>query len=250
MRRKNPILLPGKELWNIHFEPLACGRIPTELRKKELSALFSVAKSRGWATPEDCQKWLNNISNLNCQNVWENCQPWVSRLNPKEERDGQAIASWMTLYNIVKYCNLVKSLRPPYRGLRHKEISKLEDSLLKAIEIELIGKEFKHESKRHFLGLLICELCSNKEDWKVQEGKISESWLALVKSLYGKEYYTFRDSIEGSTPWLLTPSHGFLYQGKWLLPNINKVEFKIKELYKPHMFNRYNTLELIYKKLQ
>lgn len=248
MKRKKPILLPGKELWSIHYEALAAGRMPKELKHRELNPLFTLATQRNWVTKEEAGKMLDQCINGNVDNVWHKAQLWISALNPKEEEDGQPIAGWLTLYNLKKYANFIRSLRPPYEGLKIDELGILQDKLIKAIEVEQIEKKSNEACKRHFLGIIICKLCKDNPEWKIREdGTMSESWTQLLKEMFGKEYYNQEINTKSKKPWVLTPSHGFIKQGKWLLPPENIVNHKIKELYKALLIDKYNNLEALRK---
>lgn len=250
MRRKNPILLPGKELWAIHFEPLKTGQMSESLKRDELKSLFSLATLRGWLEEKEAEELLSKCSKGDTQYGWSKCKMFITALNPKEEQEGQAIASWLILYNIVKYNNLLRSLRPPYTNLRIKEIGKLRDNLLKAIKLELLEKKYIQECRRHFLGILLCDLCSAHPDWKPKEnGDMSHSWNTLKKELHGKEHYNQTVKNDPTNLWILTPSHGFQGPNKWILPSISSIDSKIKELYNSSPIYKNASLEKIRQEL-
>lgn len=250
MTRKNPILLPGKELWAIHYDVMATARMPKTLREKELKPLFKLASKRGWLTQEESTQLLEQCVQGTLNTAWDKCQMYLTGLNPKEEEDGQAIASWLTLYNLIKYQNLVKSVRPPYSNLKTEGIGIIKDNLIRSIEIELIENKHLRECKRHFLGILLCELCTYHSDWILKEDKtMGYSWNRLTKEMTGREYYTQNLNVEPKNPWILTPSHGLLVNEKWLLPPINIVEEKIKELYNIIPIHKDSNLSKIAKTL-
>lgn len=246
MRVKNPILLPGKELWSIHFDPLACGRMPSSLRKSELQPLFDQANKRGWIDQKSAYNLLEECCVNKLDSSWALAKSWLARLNPKEERDSQALGAWMTLYNLYKYKNIVKALKPPYQGLRTNEPWYLKSTLKRAIEVELIENPNSREAYRHFLGILLCDLCSQNQDWKLNTAEPLEAigleYITLIKELYGKEFYSQNSNTQVQTLWILTPSHGFMKEQRWIQPSIENITEKIKELYKS--FNFYKDIEL------
>lgn len=254
MRVKNPILLPGKELWSIHFDPLACGRMPLSLRKSELKALFDQATKRGWIGEKEASNLLDECCLLKLDNAWSISKYWFSRLNPKEEKDSQALGAWMVLYNLYKYKAIVKSIRPPYQGLRSNEPWYLKSLLKRAIEIELVERSNSKEAHRHFLGILLCDLCSRNEAWKINPSnpheQIGLEYTTLIKELYGKEFYSQNSNPKNQQLWLLTPSHGFMKENKWIQPSIENIAEKIKELYKSFNFNKDKELEKIKNSLE
>jgi hypothetical protein len=246
MKRKNPILVQGKELWGIHFEALATGRMPETLKRSELTPLFTLATKRGWITPEEKNEFIESCVKGNIDKSWQKCRMFITGLNPKEEEDGPALGGWLTLYNIVKYTNLLKSLRPPYNGLQERNLGLVTNGLLKAIELEKYEKIYEKECKRHLLGIIICQLCGTDPNWKPKEdGSMGYAWSTLTKELLGSEYYTQNINTKTSRMWVLTPSHGISLNGKWLLPQLNKVDEKIKELYNLPTIDKNSILEEI-----
>jgi len=250
MTRKRPILLPGKELYSIHYDALATGRLSEDLKRRELTPLFKVAKARLWVSETEGNELLKAILDGKPEAAWRVCQPWIAALNAKEEQDGQAIASWLALYNIIKYNNLLRSLRPPYHLLRGNHIGITKQNLVRAIEVETLEKKNKGECSRHFMGLVICTLCSSLPEWaKKEDGTMGYAWLSLRKELYGKEYYTEEANKDSQDPWILSPSHGYFKSGRWFLPAVENLEAKIKELYKIFPLNKYYELEQLRTKL-
>jgi hypothetical protein len=236
MKRKNPTLLPGKELWAIHFDPLTAGRTTPAARIKEIRPLLSLAERKAWVSAEIASELSKELSTGETKKLWEVAWSWENRIDGKDEQQSHAYAGWLFLWNLKKYSRLLEGLRPPYKAL-HGTTMEISKKLEQALIVEELEKSntYRQTIGRHFLGMVICEkVLSSKGKWGPESQSTSpDSWISLKRELLGKDYYQETKRLNNQRNWVLTPSHGYANPEKpdtWVTPSINSTLIVATEL--------------------
>jgi len=218
MPRKNPTLLPGKELYQIHFDALICAESEPGLLRKELMALFDLASQKGWIKPEDHERLISLAADQKeVQELWVklDAASWHSQFSRHNPEEGAALAGWQVLYNLDKAHQIWRGYRRPYPSLSQaKSAAGLQNGLRTALRLAAIFEKNlpkeEQDAPRHLLALVL----SLKRDARELE--------ALNREALGQAAF-----LKTPTPKTLVVSHGMQTQGKWMRASLETVTLLI-----------------------
>ena len=163
MQKERPTLLPGKELYGVHFNVLSCARSGEETLKREIKPLLTLAGKKGWIQKEEVEGLLEKVAGRKeCGELWrEGAALWAGKINRHNPEEGPALAGWHVLHNLEKARGMWRGYRRPYPTLfaekeRKRLLGKLRVGMLlaKAFEEHLPAEE--KDEERHLLGIIVC----------------------------------------------------------------------------------------------
>jgi hypothetical protein len=161
--RHRPHLLPGKELYAIHFDPLACVNSDIALLKRELLPLLTFAEQARWTPAGHSSFYLNQIFlEKNTRPLWEDQRAalWQQKIDPHNPNETHALAGWHVLKNYHTALQIWKQYQPPYRAIENifdltVLIHRLQTAIKLAIPFENTTPVANRHGIRHLAALTL-----------------------------------------------------------------------------------------------
>jgi len=192
MRRKNPTVLPGKELSGIHLSVQQANLCPLNILQEEILPLINLAEKKFWIQKGAGESLLKEVCDKNPIAAWRLAKDWHRKINITLPEESSALAGWMLLKNLAACQKIRQSQKKPYSQL----IGSIPESLKRlnfALYYNSQGTASERQtSRRDLLAILL----------------LKHSTPSQTEALCLKTFGSTNFTQTTSPPWLKL-SHGF-----------------------------------------
>jgi hypothetical protein len=193
MRKRNPIVLPGKELSSYHLSVKSSNLCPIETLKTSILALLELANKRAWIPKGKKETYFNEVIQKNPEGLWAIAKHWHKKINTNVPEESAALAGWMLLKRQASCQKIRKHHKPPYVHLLNPKQETLKKLNLYLYYNSQGTPQEKTTARKDLLAILLLkhmpeetqrELCVKSFGKKTFDTPTIPDWLKLSHGFY------------------------------------------------------------------